>query len=449
MNEGERRDMDAHDKANSLSDAFSLADLFADCVEAINLIHGTHEDLHSEEILTSQLGIEQARLLIWGDVVGICSPPAATGITQAVPLHPGALNPEPEKALFFGERDPRLDDPRFRQRVEDSLNAIANPMTHLTKAKMFQTYGLDLFKGSPKVRENHMLAPNPFRLQAFREKLELLTEVVVAYPHASTHRRHGINKKLAWQIMDVPKATELVILIREKINYLVQLMDAQTRIDKAMRYDVRAMGWHPSEDMNATIRDTLKLSLLVEASESLYPEYSTAAQEAMDNVTDQWKGSHGYDAMFNDHHNPTIHKTASHTMLAQPLQQTQPHHSHHHFHSPKPSGGTISPPKTPKKGKLLGALRPKLTRLFSGKSSDRLTLQLPPQNDPMRSKSESGPSGGGAGEGDPLEPIRSRSLANDDLSHLLTHTATLDSMISRHDQFPGLDRTTTLELRKK
>lgn len=424
--------MHSHESAKSLSDAYSLADLFADCVEAINLIYGNHEDSHREEILTSQLGIEQARLLIWGDVVGICSPPASTGITHAVPKHPGALNPEPDKAQYFGTRDARLDDPRFRHRVEDSLNAIASPMTHLTKVKMLQTYGLDQFKGSPKVRENHMLAPNPFRLQAFREKFELLQEVVVAYPHATTHKHHGVNKKLAWHIMDVDKATELCTLIREKVDYLVQLMDAQARLDKAMRYDVRAMGWHPSEDMNATIRDTLKLSLLVEATETLYPEYSTAAQEAMENVTGEWKGNRAYDNMLAAHHNPTIHKTASHTMLSQPL-----------LSSPEP---TVSPPKTPKKGKLLGSLRPKLTRLFSGKSSDR--LQAPLAFDPSRSMSESGPSGGGEGN-DILEPMRSKSLANDDLTHVLTHTATLESKISRHDQYPGLDRVPTVELRKK
>jgi hypothetical protein len=414
--------MDHHSSATSLSDAYSLADLFADCVESINLIHGNHDESHAEEILISQLGIEQARLLIWGDAVGIYSPPNSTGISSAIPRHPGALNPEPEKALYFGTRDARLDDPRFRKRIEESLAAIASPMTHLNKVKMLQTYGLDHFKGSPKVRENHMLAPNPFRLQAFREKLELLQEVVVAYPHAKAHKHFGVNKKVAWQIMDVAKGSELCTLIREKVDYLVQLMDVQTRLDMAMRSDVRAMGWHPSEDMNATIRDTLKLSLLVEASETLYPEYSTAAQEAMDNVTDQWKGSRAYDAAMLEHHNPTIHKTASHTMLSQPIRPSQ--------EAPRP---TISPPKTPKKGKLLSALRPKLTRLFSGKSMDRIS---PATADPARSRSESGPSG----HGEPLEPSRSKSLANDDLTHVLTHSATLESMISRHDQWPGTDR---------
>jgi hypothetical protein len=73
---------------------------------------------------------------------------------------------------------------------------------------------------------------------------------------------------------------------------------------------------------------------------------------------------------------------------------------------------------------------------------DKLT---PATADPSRSRSESGPSG----SGEALEPSRSKSLANDDLSHVLTHSATLESMISRHDQFPGLDRTTSLELRKK
>ena len=423
--------MDHHSSATSLSDAYSLADLFADCVESMNLIHGNHEESHAEEILTAQLGIEQARLLIWGDAVGITSPPATTGITSAIPRHPGALNPEPEKALYFGTRDARLDDPRFRKRVEDSLAAIASPMTQLPKVKMLQTYGLDHFKGSPKVREAHMLAPNPFRLQAFREKLELLQEVVTAYPHAKARKQFGVNKKVAWQIMDVAKGRELCTLIREKVDYLVQLMDIQARLDLSMRSDVRAMGWHPSEDMNATIRDTLKLSLLVEASETLYPEYSTAAQEAMDNVTDQWKGSHGYDAAMSEHHNPTIHKTASHTMLSQPIRPSQ--------EAPRP---TISPPKIPKKGKLLGSLRPKLTRLFSGKSMERLS---PATADPSRSRSESGPSGGG----ESLEPMRSKSLANDDLTHVLTHTATLESMISRHDQFPGDDRMTSLEIRRR
>jgi hypothetical protein len=39
--------MDHHSSASSLSDAYSLADLFADCVESINLIHGNHDESHA------------------------------------------------------------------------------------------------------------------------------------------------------------------------------------------------------------------------------------------------------------------------------------------------------------------------------------------------------------------------------------------------------------------
>jgi len=363
--------------------------------------------------------------------VGITSPPASTGITQAVPLHPGAYNPEPDRPVNFVPRDARLDDRQNRRVVEDALQGIADPIKRTDRATMLQTYGLQHFYLPPRLANNAedvAAARENSRLESLREKHTLLRDVCVAFPEVKP-RRHEVPKQ-SWNIQDTQKFAALLTLIRENVDYLIKFMDVQSRVDRAMSLDIRAMGWHPSEDMVRISRNTWKLSLLNQAAEELYPEYSNAAQEALDNITDQWKGTQGYTPR-PDNLNPVIEKAV--------------------LHSPSHSRAN-SPERSSKKGGLFG-FRPKIFGMFSSgsdhKSHDHHSDPSTPiqSSGPARSNSLSGvtPANKRA-----LDPPRSQSIHGDnDLERTRTYESldrglsrmdTLSSQISRHDMFPGAFR---------
>lgn len=374
------------------------------------------------------MGIQQARLLIWGGILGITSPPAITGITQAIPLHPGNWNPEPDKPTNFDTRDDRLDDPVMRKIIAIALSAIVEPIKQYSRAQIMSVYGLAHYDGATKPNsEQPALDEN--RLEAFREKHTLLREVAKTFPNMPK-RKHEPPKQ-SWAIQDQNKFPALLKLIRENIDYLIQLMDVQARVDRAMKLDVRAMGWHPSDDIVRISRNTWKLSLMKEASETEYPEYSDAAQEALDNIMDQWKGTQAY-ASRPDHMNAPIVRTILHS----PSREVSPERY---------------ADKSKKQGGLLG-FRPKFLRMFSGKSSEKVpsiaATPLRPDG-PARSNSEwQAPKAS-------LDPPRSNSIHGDnDLERTHTYeslnrTNTLTSQISRHDQFPGLNRIPTFPTKEK
>lgn len=412
-----------HDSATELAKALHLAHMFSNCIDVVGLIHPAHDGLHSEELLLSQLGIQQARLLIWGDILGITTPPVSTGITHAVPLHPGALNPEPDRPVYFGNRDSRLDDPRTRYSIEQALAGIVEPIAEWGRAKLTAVYGLQHFKGTQVQPIVDQPALDTFRLEAFGEKLALLTEVAASFPHLpKQHHKTKVPKQL-WSIVDESKFATFLLLIRENVDYLIQLLDIQSKVDRSMKMDIRALGWHPSEDLNRSARDTWKLSLLREASEEEYPEYSDASQEALDNIFDQWKGSEGYAAR-SDHLNRRIAKTVLH-----------------------PSSRDVSPDEEHQKGKKgLFAKRPKFLRMFSGKSGSGHGsgkaggLAVPVSRPgPVRANSEWAPARLTSMSEDQTQ--RSHSIHGDvDLERTqtledLAKTHTLTSMISRHDQY--------------
>ena len=456
------------DQAFALGEALFLVGLFSDCIESMSLIHATHEGSHSEELLMAQLEIQKNRLLIWGDIVGISSPPASTGITQAIPLHPGDYNPEPDRPVNFGPRDARLEDRNERHLVKEALEGIVEPIRFSNRHTMLLMYGLDTYH--PPHTHSEDDGHEAFRLQGFREKHTLLRDVSQSFPNVP-HRKHTPPKQ-SWAIADQAKFALLLTLIRENVDYLIKTFAVQARVDRSMKLDIRAMGWHPSEDMSRISRNTWKLSLLNQASEVLYPEYSDAAQEALDNIMDQWKGTQGY-LPRPDHLNPLIETAILHS----PSQSRAP-----------------SPERYPvKKGGLL-SIRPKIIRMFSGKSPSGTSSPkgyTASKPDPMalhralaaasakhksgssspNSKSgESTPSrptgpsrthsllGGRSGHEEYSDPPRSNSIHGDDdltrqrtyesLSDVLERTETLTSQISRHDMYKGVFRVSSKRGRK-
>lgn len=418
------------EQCDALADAIDLVSLFSNCIESLNLIHPAHEGQHSEELLLSQLEIQQSRLLIWGGTLGITSPPAITKITQAVPLHPGNWNPEPDKPTNFDARDPRLDDPSMRKVIAVALSAMIEPIREFSKTQIMMVYGLAHHQTATATSSNNNADPptrDDFRLEAFREKHTLLRDVAASFPRMP--KRVHAPPKQSWEIQDQAKFPALLRLVRENIDYLIQLMDVQPQVDRAMKLDVRAMGWHPSDDEVRITRDTWKLSLLKEASETEYPEYSYAAQEALDNIMDEWKGTQAYEPQ-PDHLNAPIGETFLHA----PSREVSP--ERYADRAKKPTSGGLFPS------------RPKFMRMFSGKSSKKSPTSsgsvtpITRPSTPVRSNTEYWSSSSKAVES--LDPPRSSSIHGDsDLARIqtwedLNRTNTLASQISRHDQYPGL-----------
>ncbi|QIW97909.1 hypothetical protein AMS68_003427 [Peltaster fructicola] len=404
-----------------LTGVIALASLFSNCVEAFGLIHPPAHKERRDQILLTRLGIQQARLLIWGDVVGVSSPP--TSVTDRhVPKYPSPAYPDLTEPTFFGPRDPRLDEPQTRTTIEAALNALADRSAGLTREQMMDQFGLKPPKG---MRLSHEPALDTVRLEGFREKYELLQEVAESYAQINTRRSKSIVEQ-AWQLADPIKFAEFLKLVQSKVDTLIDLMDVKERVDRAMRIDIRSFGWHMIDDRSRSMQDKLKLGLINDACKGEYPEYQVATQQALEQISRE---------------------------LRERLITKLP-------------DWTINPYEKAEADAAAGAARqkrPSFFKMFRSFNKSKEDTRQPVRKDsdtgPLRSASDAGP--GVADEDGYSEPIRSKSLG-----HILEPTGsvpgaeaeennfggpsgpihrvdTRDSTISRHDQFSGLGRVPT------
>ncbi|KAK5688846.1 hypothetical protein LTS10_000825 [Elasticomyces elasticus] len=429
----------------ALSGALALANLFSNCVEAFGLIHPAHKWEKEEQLLLSRLGIQQARLLIWGDAVGITSPPASV-TNQAIPKHPSAVYPDLKEPTFFGARDARLDEYETRTQVESALSAIVDRSAGYNREEMMEKYGLKVPKRLASLSE---AALDVSRLDAFREKYELLQEVGETYAHLSARRSNSITST-AWTIADQTRFYYYLKLTQEKVDFLIDLMGVKDRVDRSMRMDIKALGWHLTADRQRIAADTSKLRLMQEICKVDYPEYVAATQTALDNISRDSRENFGgvpnpYASVPNPGDAPS---------------------------SPKPvrAAGEQKRP-----GGLFGMFKK------FGKSHDRVpkgrTQSISSIDEPPRSLSDAGPSTSMNHEHDhedmsPLEPIRSKSVGaildtpaltqddefirnklqqmrtQDTVKEPLLATDEVGPVVSRHDQYRGIARVATKDQRQ-
>ncbi|KAK0313565.1 hypothetical protein LTR01_001822 [Friedmanniomyces endolithicus] len=450
------------DHEAALSGALALANLFSNCVEAFGLIHPTHKWEKEEQLLLSRLGIQQARLLIWGDAVGITSPPKSV-TNHAVPKHPSSAYPDLTEPTFFGDRDARLDEPTTRTQVEAALSAIVDRSAGYNRTEMMEKYGLKAPKRLSALSEP---ALDIYRLDAFREKYELLQEVGETYAHLSARRSNSIVQT-AWTIADHTRFYYYLKLTQEKVDFLVDLTGVKDRVDRSIRMDFKALGWHLAADRQRIAADVSKLRLLQEICRADYPEYVEATQIALDNISrDSRENAIGVP-------NPYVAVPNAGEKPAPPVRAAseQKHHG--------------------------GGLRGLFKKFGTSKSHTHVptqnqnrSLSVSSTEDPPRSLSDAGPTttspfthgypGGLAAEDDndaDLPPIRSKSvgaildtpgLEGDDefirnkLEMLRTQDTVrepggglssaeeegLGAVVSRHDQYHGIARVETKDLRQ-
>jgi len=237
-------------------EALALAQLFSTCVECFGLIHPRSEWDHQQRLSVAKLGIQQGRLLAWGDMVGILD------ISES--------------------RDSRLEDPEMRKTIETALQDIIDRPANSDRETQFAKYGL-----KPPKRFSNASQPalDIARIESFRERLEILQQ-------QRWQVRRGMSITIShWMVYDNDKFQHYLALIKEKVDFLVGLMGVEDKVHRAMRHDIRALGWHPVFTKTKASSDMSKLRLIKEACAGEYPQYAEATQDALDYLDKEWKDS--------------------------------------------------------------------------------------------------------------------------------------------------------------
>ena len=309
-------------------------------------------------------------------------------------------------------------------------------------------YGL---KPPKRLSFEHTPTLDVVRLEGFRERFELLQEVAEDFAHLN--RRSNSIVQTAWTIADNARFATFIKLTQEKVDFLINLMDLKERVDRGVRVDIKGLGWHLTVDRMRIAQDVSKLRLVQEACRDEYPEYLAATQQALDNIVRE-----------NRENEPAMAAPAPMSVPKVPQTSTA-----------KTNGNGQEKHKRPGFFKLF--------KSFSSKHHSDTNTKGPARNQSFaattstmteapRSQSESGPVGSRMGdEMEPLAPVRSKSVGdilhpppelqeeiirnrleqmNTNATYLepLEGTDDVTNMISRHDQYHGIARTATRDLRQ-
>jgi hypothetical protein len=278
----------AKSKAQILTDVFSLATQFSTCVEAFNLIHPSKDNDHAQKVALAKLGLQQGRLLIFGDAVGISAPPAHIA-RHMIPSHPGLTNPDPHLPVNFGVRDPKLDDEGINEKIRKALNEIAGRPSNLSRDELMERYGLKSPKHFSRL-EYPALDTN--RLEGFREKYALLQDLVRQMGARASIKRNMSMTTSHWTVKHSDRFNQFVKTVRTEVDALIELLDVKEQVDRGMRSDIRSMGWHPDLTGPVVRQDWEKLQLIREACAIDYPEYVEVVDTALKYINEELKEAH-------------------------------------------------------------------------------------------------------------------------------------------------------------
>jgi len=274
-------------KAEILTDVYTLANQFSTCVEAFNLIHPSKDNDHAQKVALVKLGLQQGRLLIFGDAVGIAAPPP-TIARHMIPSHPGITNPDPHLPVNFGVRDTRLDDIDINQRIRKALNEIAGRPGNLPRDELMDKYGLKSPKHFSRI-EYPALVTN--RLEGFREKYALLQDLVRQMGVRASVKRNMSMTTSHWTVKNSVRFDQFVKTVRLEVDALIDLMGVKEQVDRGTRSDIRCMAWHPDLTGPVVKQDWEKLRLIREACEVDYPEYIEVVDTALQYINEELKES--------------------------------------------------------------------------------------------------------------------------------------------------------------
>jgi hypothetical protein len=270
-------------KAQILADVFSLATQFSTCVEAFNLIFPSKDNDHAQKVALAKLGLQQGRLLIFGDAVGISAPPA-TIARHMIPSHPGLTNPDPHLPVNFSVRDPRLDDEAINAKIRKALNEISGRPGNLSRDDLMEKYGLKIPKHFSRL-EYPALDTN--RLEGFREKYALLQDLVRQTGTRASIKRNMSMTTNHWTVKNCDRFNQFIKTVRLEVDTLIELLGVKDQVDRGTRSDIRCMAWHPDLTGPVVQQDWEKLRLIREACEVDYPEYVDVVDTALQYIHEE------------------------------------------------------------------------------------------------------------------------------------------------------------------
>ncbi|KAL8672427.1 MAG: hypothetical protein Q9168_003105 [Polycauliona sp. 1 TL-2023] len=225
--------------------AVGLISLLSTCVECFEYIDAAKTCGRDLELLTTKFAIEKARLLIWGESVGLCF------------MNPTAAN--------------KVESTHVRPIVEQILNCIhmlledTNALT--ARYGLKPTYG-DVSSSSLAVTASPESAQSvglPLRLKA--SYLQFVSRIT------QNHKNTSTTKKTRWAVRDRNKFMNLVEDIRQLINGLEAITDS---VDMAAKRATLV-----NEELR-TIEDPEDLRLIAEASAGSNKQWSDAASVALE-----------------------------------------------------------------------------------------------------------------------------------------------------------------------
>jgi HET-S-like prion-inhibition and propagation protein len=242
----------------------SLADLFSDAVECFGMIHGKKKSWDwPQELILTRLGIQQARLLAWGDIVGICS------------LNQG--------------RDSSLDEPDTRSKVEDILKSIVALYKPADEKSYQIIYGLKHTKKSINDLEP---ALDFARMEAFRERFALLSLTSHSPRITGSH----------WILHDNSRMDGFIHKVRTLVDSLISLFDLEERVSLAVKLDIHALGWHPVFERTKAASDGHKLQLIKQVCKDTYPSFVAATEKALAYLNKEWNDDYQEAVARTEHH---------------------------------------------------------------------------------------------------------------------------------------------------
>jgi hypothetical protein len=129
------------------------------------------------------------------------------------------------------------------------------------------------------------------RLEGFREKFGLLQDLVRQSGIRATLKRGTSMTMTHWTVRDASRFDVFVRTVKLEVDGLIALMGVKEQVDRGMRTDIKALGWHPDLAGPVVRQDWEKLRLIREAVAIDYPEYVEVAENALKYIKEELMGS--------------------------------------------------------------------------------------------------------------------------------------------------------------
>ncbi|KAI5246116.1 hypothetical protein E4T47_08996 [Aureobasidium subglaciale] len=253
-----------------------LASLFYNTLKAFDNIHSSLNEFKDEKVYLAQLGIEQARLLIWGEQMGIFSLPPSLTFMET---EEGKQNMTP--------RDPRLDDDEVRVNLEGLMNSIIHTLSNPND----NDSDLDTTGLRPLPRSGAQALEQPAadltRMKNFEESYKHLLEL--GSNKVSVKRPTNSVASQQWVIHDTLRFSNFVKSTKRQVDTLLMALNINDRVENILLGDIRDLGKHAGGSPNSkpsplAVKDMAKLKLLIRACKGRYPGLLNEAQQTFNNL---------------------------------------------------------------------------------------------------------------------------------------------------------------------